>query len=471
MSSIFETSLYPPSRHITIDYLSLPMVARIVDFATIVAICCALPTIDHLVAPDVGARVFSAPMFGAAVAFVFIALNQLRDDYRLDVLTNFPVSAQGIFIIWAITWAFFGFTAIALNAAPELSRPSTAAVVGLSPFLLAGSRSLVGRWFSNAVSHGHIIQDRVAVLQVGAGVEMSKDVPSECVILHSQVVSLTDKEALDRDLKAFLRETVRAKARKILVQLPAAHLPLIDDLSEYLRRLPIPSLVVTDEWLTRAFQRPMALHGELTAFELQAPPLTLIQLIQKRALDLVASSAGLLILSPVLLLVAIAVKLDSPGPVLFRQHRKGFSGKEFQIFKFRSMRVMEDGDKVPQAKRNDARVTRVGRFIRATSLDELPQLFNVLRGDMSLIGPRPHAIAHDNHFDTVIGDYSLRRHIKPGLTGWAQIHGHRGETPTTAHMSARVEYDLWYIANWSIWLDFWIIIRTVKELFANRNVY
>ena len=171
-----------------------------------------------------------------------------------------------------------------------------------------------------------------------------------------------------------------------------------------------------------------------------------------------------------MILVALAVKLEAPGPILFRQRRLGFNGKEFQILKFRSMRVLEDGEDVRQAARHDDRVTRVGRFIRATSIDELPQLLNVVRGDMSLIGPRPHARAHDDQFDRQIGDYSLRRHMKPGLTGWAQVNGHRGETPTTAHMSARVEHDLWYIANWSIWLDIWIMLRTAKELVTNRDV-
>jgi lipopolysaccharide/colanic/teichoic acid biosynthesis glycosyltransferase len=172
-----------------------------------------------------------------------------------------------------------------------------------------------------------------------------------------------------------------------------------------------------------------------------------------------------------MILAAVAVKLDSPGPILFRQRRLGFNGRQFYILKFRSMLVMEDGANIQQAKRVDDRVTPVGRFIRATSIDELPQFLNVLRGEMSLIGPRPHAIAHDNHFDDLISDYSLRRHMKPGLTGWAQINGHRGETPTTEHMRARVEHDLWYIANWSIWLDIWIMLRTAKELVINRSVY
>ena len=322
-----------------------------------------------------------------------------------------------------------------------------------------------------ALSDGRVTHDRVSILQIGTGVSIAAEILADFAIVHSQVLPLTEGGAVDCDLSAFIRETANSKARKVLIQLPAANLSLIDELAEQLRRLPIPSMIVTDEWLTRAFQRPTELHGELTAFELQAPPLTLMQRVQKRLLDLVASSAGLLLLMPLLVIVGIAVKLDSPGPILFRQRRQGFNGRVFEIYKFRSMSVMEDGVDIRQAARADRRVTRVGRFIRSTSLDELPQLFNVMRGDMSLIGPRPHAIAHDTHYDSLISDYSLRRHMKPGVTGWAQIHGHRGETPTTAHMLTRVEHDLWYIAHWSIWLDIWIMLRTTKALLANREVY
>ena len=157
--------------------------------------------------------------------------------------------------------------------------------------------------------------------------------------------------------------------------------------------------------------------------------------------------------------------------MLFVQSRCGFNGKPFRILKFRSMRVLEDGNVVTQAVRNDQRVTRVGRIIRKTSIDELPQLFNVLNGDMSLVGPRPHAVAHDTFYDDHINDYAIRQHVKPGLTGWAQVNGHRGLTPTIESMARRVEHDLWYIDNWSIWLDLKILALTVRELFDTRSAF
>jgi exopolysaccharide biosynthesis polyprenyl glycosylphosphotransferase len=165
-----------------------------------------------------------------------------------------------------------------------------------------------------------------------------------------------------------------------------------------------------------------------------------------------------------LIATAALVKLDSPGSVIFRQTRRGFNGRPFNIWKFRSMTTSDNGDSVLQAKKEDPRVTRIGKLLRRTSMDELPQLWNVLRGEMSLVGPRPHALAHDNYYDQMISNYAYRHHVKPGLTGWAQINGLRGETPTINLMEKRVECDVWYVSNWSIWLDIRILVRTAIVL-------
>ena len=172
-----------------------------------------------------------------------------------------------------------------------------------------------------------------------------------------------------------------------------------------------------------------------------------------------------------MLLTALAVKLETQGPVLFRQQRSGFNAKRFMIFKFRTMTVMEDGDGVTQATRNDARITNLGAVLRSTSIDELPQLFNVLLGDMSLVGPRPHAVAHDGYYGKLLSDYAFRHHVKPGITGWAQIHGYRGGTSQVALMKKRLDFDLWYIDNWHLWLDLVILVRTCLEVVRHRNAY
>jgi exopolysaccharide biosynthesis polyprenyl glycosylphosphotransferase len=188
-----------------------------------------------------------------------------------------------------------------------------------------------------------------------------------------------------------------------------------------------------------------------------------------RVLDMVVASITLFFCLPVFAVIALAIRLDSRGPVLFRQRRAGQGGKLFGIYKFRSMHVMEDGAQITQATQGDARVTRVGRFLRASSLDELPQLFNVLAGEMSLVGPRPHALAHDEYYSARISNYRIRHLVKPGITGWAQVKGLRGATPNLETMQARIVLDTWYVAHKNIWLDLLILALTPIEVLRRRN--
>ena len=201
-------------------------------------------------------------------------------------------------------------------------------------------------------------------------------------------------------------------------------------------------------------------------------PFTSWSRIVKRAEDMILGTAATVLLAPVMLLIAIAVKLDSPGPALFRQQRLGFNNNVITVFKFRTMKhrsAPETG--VPQAQRGDPRVTRLGRILRRTSLDELPQLLNVLNGAMSLVGPRPHALAHNEQYAELIDDYLGRHRVQPGITGWAQVNGLRGETDTLDKMQRRVEFDLAYIDNWSVLMDLRIMVLTALSLVFDRDVY
>jgi putative colanic acid biosynthesis UDP-glucose lipid carrier transferase len=191
----------------------------------------------------------------------------------------------------------------------------------------------------------------------------------------------------------------------------------------------------------------------------------------KRASDLVLASLILLGLLPIMFAIGLAVWASSPGPIIFRQRRYGLYGEQIIVYKFRSMKVTEDGANVVQAKANDSRVTKVGAFLRRTSLDELPQFINVLQGRMSIVGPRPHAVAHNEQYRKLIKGYMLRHKVKPGITGWAQVNGLRGETETLDKMEARIRYDLDYLRNWSVWLDLWIILRTVKVVTGHQNAH
>ncbi len=193
--------------------------------------------------------------------------------------------------------------------------------------------------------------------------------------------------------------------------------------------------------------------------------------LAKRSLDLLVACAAIGFVGPLLAVIAIAVLLDSRGPLLFRQLRVGKGGRLFEIYKFRTMHVMENGATVVQAVQGDVRITRVGRFLRALSLDELPQLFNVLKGDMTLVGPRPHAVAHDQFYSARVANYALRHQVKPGVTGWAQINGLRGPTPDIAMMEDRIAHDIWYIRNASFRLDIKILLRTPQEVLSRRNAH
>ena len=191
----------------------------------------------------------------------------------------------------------------------------------------------------------------------------------------------------------------------------------------------------------------------------------------KRLLDLGIALTLLILLSPLLLVTAILIKMDSAGPVMFRQTRLGLRGKPFNILKFRTMTVLENGERIVQATRNDPRITRIGGFLRKASIDELPQLINVLKGEMSLVGPRPHARAHDAYYSRLIEEYNSRQKVKPGITGWAQVHGCRGETRTLDDMRKRVTYDLWYVQHANVSLDLEILFRTFREVIRPRNAH
>jgi Undecaprenyl-phosphate glucose phosphotransferase len=238
-----------------------------------------------------------------------------------------------------------------------------------------------------------------------------------------------------------------------------------------LQQIPRAIRLVPEPEIERLLHMPIRQVGRQRAIELQRAPLNRPQRAMKRAIDLALAIPLTLLLSPLFAALAIAIVIESKGPAVFRQERLGLGGRPVTIFKFRSMRVVENGANVAQATKNDARVTNIGRFLRKTSIDELPQLLNVILGTMSLVGPRPHALAHDQLYATLIDNYELRQHVKPGITGWAQVNGYRGETADVGLMRARVEHDVWYAKNASIFLDLQILVRTVIEVLRARNAY
>lgn len=228
----------------------------------------------------------------------------------------------------------------------------------------------------------------------------------------------------------------------------------------------IPDIFVFD--LLHA--RQTSIDG-LPAISIYDTPFSLADSVIKRGFDILGSLAILSIITLPMLAIAIAIRLTSRGPIIFRQHRYGLDGKPIEVWKFRTMNTTENGSVVTQAKKNDSRLTPIGGFLRKTSLDELPQFFNVLQGHMSIVGPRPHAVAHNEEYRKLIKGYMQRHKVKPGITGWAQVNGWRGETDTLEKMEKRVQFDLAYIRNWNVWLDFKIVFLTIFKGFVNKNAY
>ncbi|MDO8903176.1 undecaprenyl-phosphate glucose phosphotransferase [Hydrogenophaga sp.] len=336
--------------------------------------------------------------------------------------------------------------------------------------LIVGTGRLA-KYLQNKVSTNPWLGQHVIgclALPEGGDVDM-ENVPSK-LYDSSDFASLKDAQVVGQ-FDEMMAVIDQFEVRTVYFAIPLSQSALIEDM--YFRLL---DKHVAVHWVPDIFSMLLVNHSVreiagLPVLTLSETPLTGTRLLLKAVEDFVLSALILLAVSPLLLIIAIAIKLDSPGPVFFKQARNGWSGKTFRIWKFRSMHVHQpDAGEVKQATRNDPRVTRVGAFLRKTSLDELPQLINVLGGSMSLVGPRPHAVQHDAEYSQRIDSYFARHNIKPGITGLAQVRGFRGETTHIEQMQQRVEADIEYINNWSLWLDFTILLRTLGAL-TGRNAY
>ncbi|HEX2012391.1 MAG TPA: undecaprenyl-phosphate glucose phosphotransferase [Roseateles sp.] len=263
----------------------------------------------------------------------------------------------------------------------------------------------------------------------------------------------------------------RHGVREVYITLPLGSQPRILRLQEQLQGTTASLFFVPDVFGISIIQGRLQDMNGVPVVGICETPFTGTNELVKRISDIVLAGLILVLISPILLAVAIGVKLSSPGPIIFKQRRNGLDGEEIIVYKFRSMRAMDNGNVVKQATKDDPRITRFGAFIRRTSLDELPQFINVLQGRMSIVGPRPHAVAHNEEYRQLIKAYMVRHKVKPGITGWAQVNGLRGETDTIDKMKARVEYDLEYLRNWSLGLDLQIIMRTVRLMVFDRHAY
>lgn len=290
-------------------------------------------------------------------------------------------------------------------------------------------------------------------------------------IYNDEKIELEDGIAYRGNFKKLVNDAKDGKLDRIYIAMNMSDELKMRDLIRSLTDTTCSVILIPDIFTFNILQSRTEEVNGVPVVPLFDTPLSGINMVFKRLEDIIVSLSILILISPVLCIIAMAVKFTSQGPIIFRQVRYGMDGKPIKVWKFRSMVVMENAEIVKQATKNDIRVTKVGSFLRRTSLDELPQFFNVLTGQMSIVGPRPHAVAHNEQYRSLIEGYMLRHKVKPGITGWAQINGWRGETDTLDKMQKRVEFDLEYIRDWNIWFDFKIIFLTIFKGFVNKSAY
>ena len=425
------------------------------------------------------ADVYAAASVLVAINFVLLVL--VQQGYRLKTVTNLPRTFRMTLATWTGLFGALLAIAFTMKVSDEFSRGTTLSFYLVGLLALLAWKTIAARWIARGLRTGAFANGR-AIMIAEFGLATSSNAVDDLGRHGYRLMRLMEIPAKElasplllsslaprfEELIAYAREK-RIEHVFLLINWSRQH--AIDSILDVLKILPLPVHLVPDPNTARFLRYPLAGTGTTFTAELRRAPLSLRERALKRALDLCGASLALLVFAPVMLVTAVLIKLTSPGPVFFRQTRHGFGGRAFRIFKFRTMRVLEDGPTIRQAEKNDPRVTPIGKWLRKTSIDELPQLFNVLKGDMSLVGPRPHAAAHNTEYEQIIGNYAFRHHVKPGITGWAQVNGYRGETRTLDLMQKRVEYDLWYINNWSVGLDIRILLGTALITFARPTAY
>lgn len=411
--------------------------------------------------------------------FISTSVYQYVDPYRPWRSGRTLVYVRDTICGWAITVGVLVLIGFVGGLTKRFDQSIIFAWAVLTPLMLLLSHLTMRR--SNL---GRGVDEARSVLIVGVnevGLKFSQ-VCARNPNLFMQVVGFFDDRVSDRfpanmrepvlgkmeDIAAYVREN---SIKMIFISQPISAQPRIRKLLDELQDTTASVYFLPDIYVFDLMQARFDNVGGMPVIAICESPFTGVNSLVKRLSDIVLGLIIQIALLPLMVLIALAVKLSSPGPIIFRQRRYGLYGEEIIVYKFRSMTVTDDGPTVVQAKRNDQRVTKVGSFLRRSSLDELPQFINVLQGRMSIVGPRPHAVAHNEQYRKLIKGYMLRHKVKPGITGWAQVNGLRGETETLDKMEARVQYDLDYLRKWSLLLDLWIIIKTVQVVLKRENAH
>jgi Undecaprenyl-phosphate glucose phosphotransferase len=475
------THTQPLRRRPTVNAATFTTLVFLMEYGAVVALALITGVLYHLAAYGSAGSISFYLQVGMLGAAVYTVANAARGDYRLGHFLGGKVNPRRILIHWH--GMFLGLLAVGFLAQLSVvfSRAWILLFYACGLLLLVPIRRLLTRATLYASRNGIVSAKKIFIIGAPPRITafLQRYQPSQlgvavtgCCFLQLLPGRLSPggSEALTRELENALIQAREANPDAIVLLAPWTATDAVKQTAEKFGALPAELHLGPDGMLEEFTNAELLRLGPISMLQLTSAPLGTFQWLVKRFMDIAISSVALILLSPLLMVVAVLVKLDGGGPVFFRQRRYGYNQETFWIVKFRTMRVMEDGPDIRQATRDDERVTRFGRFLRRWNIDELPQLVNVFKGDMSLVGPRPHALSHNLEYEKKIWLYARRHNVKPGITGWAQVHGFRGETDA-ARMRKRVEYDIYYIENWSLWLDIQILARTVMSPKAFKNAY
>ena len=426
------------------------------------------------------------PLVAAAAALaaaIFVILGEVTRLYGSWRLRSMDDEFGAAMLVWGITCAALVLAAFVFKVSASYSRVVTMAWFLITPLLLIYARlaaRLLLRWLRKSGGNTRTVAIAGTSSVAEAIVRHLRDSASFGVrvngVYDDRVSVRNQHEAsllLQRQgsLDDMVEEARRGALDYVFIALPMRAEKRIVELTHKLADTTASVYVIPDLFIFDLMRARWSMLGTLPMVSVYESPFDGLNGALKRLEDLVLGSIFLLVAAVPMFGIAIAISATSRGSILFKQKRYGLNGRLVEVLKFRTMTASDDGERVPQARPDDERVTPIGRFLRSTSLDELPQLFNVLAGQMSLVGPRPHAVAHNEQYRRLVHGYMLRHKIKPGITGWAQVNGWRGETDTVEKMQQRIEHDLEYLSNWSIWLDLKILVATVSALLSRRNAY
>ena len=470
-----------PRWRATVGHRMVSVGTILADIAVIIVVSCLTGTIYHRVAYGIFGDLPDFIQVGVAAAVIFVMPGVIHGEYALSHYLAFKPHLRRVTTLWNITLLCLLTLGFLIKMTDVYSRGAVILfyATGLPAILLTRYGLVRGITFGSKI--GVVAAQRIFL--IGSEHDLNTFVrryqpwnfglqtvgASRLTPLPADASATIRRRALETDLKLAI-ESARALAPDaVFVIAPWSDVATIDRCVEHLLTIPAEIHLGPERIIERFDHLRISKFGSLATLQLTRAPLSPLEVLQKRVFDMAVSATALLLMAPFLAAVALLIKRDSPGPVLFKQRRYGFNQQPFRILKFRTMTTLDDGEVIHQACDGDHRVTRVGRWLRRWNIDELPQLINVLKGDMSLVGPRPHALSHDHEFEQRIAFYARRHNVRPGITGWAQVNGLRGMIDAEEKIMRRVDYDLYYIDNWSLLFDLRILLLTVFSRGAYRN--